>query len=319
MATLPTGVYTDSINNKPYTPKTPVQGIIKVIDNPVSRIGTPGGNVGDLTVTLEGDVPNATILEQILHYDEHYNGIYDLPSNSRIRYTLDDLEANGWITSAEKSELGSKYLDTTMGFTTANRYFQYVENNGTWYLKGFNVAAVNLQAHGGGEDANSIFTNKGKIIGLNEASTNNDILGRHVAFMFTEGVVSRKHEGFDNTGTVEMRAAQSLGYLIAYNASSYQYSKIEQSNGNNSLDYSTGRHYIMNNGDMKFYGNNNIGVYTNSAPKMTIRDETYVYSDGSWYKGQSITGGLERSEIKLNNPLTILGDQSIGVDIVKTA
>ena len=109
-ALLPTGIYTDSINNNPQGYVNQVQGLFKVIDNPVTRFGTPGGNVNDLTVTLEGDVPNAQFLEQILHYDEHYSGIPDPVSGMWKTYTLDELEERSWITSAEKSELAGKFL-----------------------------------------------------------------------------------------------------------------------------------------------------------------------------------------------------------------
>ena len=166
-ALLPAGVYTDSINTNPAGYSSSVQGVFKVIDNPVTRFGTPGGNVDDLTVTLEGDVPNAEFLEQILHYYEHYSGIPDPVSGMWKTYTLDEMETNGWITSTEKSELAAKFLDTTLGHTTADRQFQYVENNSTWNLKGSNVVAVNIQAHGGWNNANSSLMNKGKGKGMN--------------------------------------------------------------------------------------------------------------------------------------------------------
>ena len=313
-ALLPTGVYTDSINNNPGGYTSSVQGVFKVIDNPVTRFGTPGGNVNDLTVTLEGDVPNAQFLEQILHYDEHYSGIPDPVSGMWKTYTLDELEERSWITSAEKSELAGKFLDTALGHTTANRPFQYVENNSTWNLKGSNVVGVNIQAHGGWSDADSIFMNKGKITGLNEASSTNNLIGKQVAFMFTEGTAQRKQEGFDNTGTIEMRAPQSVIYLMTSNASSYDYSENSDSYGNNNINDNPGKHFLMNSGDIKLYGNNNIGVYTNNAPLMNKYNNEYNYTT-SWNKSKGIGNGLQRTEIRFNNPLTILGDQSIGVDI----
>ena len=158
---LPSGVYNSTTN-------TSVQGIFKVIDNAITRYGTAGGNVDDLVVTLEGDDPNPVFLGQILHYDEHYSGPL---------YTLDGLETQGWITAAEKTELADKFLDPVLGHTTANRNFQYVENNSTWNLTGSSIVAVNLQAHSGTQAANSIFMNRGKIIGLNEASKNNNLVG----------------------------------------------------------------------------------------------------------------------------------------------
>ena len=175
--------------------------------------------------------------------------------------------------------------------------------------------AVNLQAHGGDSKADSIFMNRGKIIGLNEASSTNNQLGRQVAFMFTEGEARRKQEGFDNTGTIEMRAPQSVGYLMADTASSYLYNKSTDSSGRNNITDNPGKHFLYNDGDMKFYGNNNIGVYTNNAALIMKEKYEKYYLDGSWRKDYSIYGDLHRSEIKFTEPLTILGDQSIGVDI----
>ena len=264
---LPSGSYDSRTSTLPtiYTPS--VQGIFKVVDNAITRYGTPGGNPDDLKVTLEGDDSNPVFLGQILHYDEHYLG---------TQYTLDGLQTQGWITAGEKTELADKFLDTVLGHTTANRPFQYVENNGTWNLKGSSIVAVNLQAHSGSQSADSIFMNRGKIIGLNEASTNNNLVGNQVAFMFTEGTSSQKQEGFDNTGLIEMRAPGNVIYLLTSSASS---------SGN-------GKHFLMNNGDIKLYGRQNVGVYTRSG-----------------------TTNLTRTEIKLYNPITVLGDESIGVDI----
>ena len=313
-AVLPVGIYSDSILNIPAVNYSSVQGVLKVIDNPITRFGTAGGNVNDLTITLEGDVQDAMYLEQILHYDEHYMGIPDPITGMSKTYTLDEQEANGWITASEKTELGDRFLDTTLGFTTANRPFQYVENNSTWNLKGGNVVAVNIQAHGGYSDADSIFMNRGNIIGLNEASSTNNQLGKQVAFMFTEGLSSRKQEGFDNTGTIEMRAPQSVVYLMTNNASSYSYSESSNSSGNNSVSDNPGKHFLYNDGEMKLYGNNNIGVYTNNASFIN-KSEYDQTSSGSWYKSKYANGGLQRSEIRFTTPLTVLGDQSIGIDI----
>jgi hypothetical protein len=198
-AVLPTGIYTDSILNNPAGYAYHVQGLFKVIDNPITRYGTSGGNVDDLKVTLEGDVVDAEYLVQILHYDEHYSGMEDPDTGEWKNYTLDELEAKNWITSAEKTELAAKFLDTELGHTTDNRWFQYVENNSSWNLTGSNVVAVNIQAHSGYQDANSIFTNRGEIIGHNIASSTKNLVGKQVAFMFTEGGSQRKQEGFDNT------------------------------------------------------------------------------------------------------------------------
>ncbi|WP_435307765.1 autotransporter domain-containing protein [Sebaldella termitidis] len=314
-AVLPTGIYTNSINNNPNGYINQVQGLFKVIDNPITRYGTAGGNVNDLKVTLEGDVVNAEYLVQILHYDEHYSGMQDPVTGEWKNYTLDELEERNWITAAEKTELGNKFLDTTLGQTTDNRDFQYVENNSSWNLKGSNVVAVNIQAHGGWQDANSIFMNRGEIIGLNEASSTNNLIGKHVAFMFTEGSSQRKQEGFDNTGLIEMRAPESVLFLMTNNASSYSYSESNDSYGNNNISDNPGKHILMNNGDMKLYGNNNIGVYTHNAPMVHKNEYAYYYSNGTWNESKSIYQGLQRTEMRLYNPITVLGDQSIGVDI----
>ena len=112
-AYLPTGVYNNSILNNPADFIEVVQGVLKVIDNPITRIGVVGGNVDDLTITLEGDTRNPRFLEQILQFDEHYTGIQNPNTGKYETYTLDDMEAKGWITSTEKAELGDRFLDTT--------------------------------------------------------------------------------------------------------------------------------------------------------------------------------------------------------------
>ena len=295
---IPLGMY-----NQVATVK--VQGIMKVIDNPVTRIGVSGSNPSDLEITLEGDDIKPVFLGQILHYDEHY---------LKTRYTLDKLEAKGWITTAEKVELGAKFLDTTLGHTTANRDFQYVENSGAWNLKGSNIVAVNLQAHSGSQKANSVFINRGIITGLNESSKINNLIGKQVAFMFTEGAAITKQEGFDNTGKIEMRAPQSLAYLMTNTASTYSYTKTTTPTST-TAGVVTGKHFLMNNGDIKLYGNNNIGVYTKSAPNTTIINTENLYNDGSWSKTYVEKSDIRRSEIRFYNPLTVLGDESIGVDI----
>lgn len=314
-ALLPTGIYTNSISNYPQGKTSQVQSLFKVIDNPITRYGTAGGNVNDLKVTLEGDVVNAEYLVQILHYDEHYKGMLNPITGEWENYTLDELEERNWITATEKIELGNKFLDTTLGHTTDNRDFQYVENNSSWNLKGSNVVAVNIQAHSGWQDANSIFMNRGEIIGLNEASSTNNLTGKQVAFMFTEGGSTSKQEGFDNTGLIEMRAPESVLFLMANNAFSYNYYDSHDSYGNHYMDENPGKHILMNNGDMKLYGNNNVGVYTRSGKMMTKDESEIYYSDGAWDVTKAIYDGLQRTEIRLYNPITVLGDQSIGVDI----
>ena len=316
-ATLPTGVYLDSINNNPQGSYSQVQGVFKVIDNPITRFGVAGGNVEDFKVILEGDVVNPKFLEQILHYDEHYSGITDPDTGEWKQYTLTEMEGKGWITSAEKTELGNKFLDTTLDHTVDNRWFQYVENNSSWYLKGSSVVAVNIQAHGGWSEANSIFMNRGRITGLNEASTTNNTIGKHVAFMFTEGQSNRKQEGFDNTGKIEFRAPESVIFLFTSGASSYQYYENSDSNGNEYIDPNPGKHILMNNGEMKLYGNSSIGIYSHNGPIESVSESYNRYSDGSWNKSSSVYNSLGRSEIRLYTPITVLGDQSIGIDIEK--
>ena len=316
LAVLPTGIYTDSILNYKDIYGMYVQGIFKVVDNPITRLGAAGGNPEDLKVTLEGDVPDAEYLVQILHYDEHYMG-YDPETGEMLKYTLTDMENNGWITAAEKQELGDKFLDTSLGHTADNRWFQYVENNGTWELKGSNVVAVNLQAHGAYEEANSYFTNRGTITGLNEASTVNNLLGKQVAFMFTEGDVYNKQEGFDNTGKIEMRAPESVIFLMTNNASSGYFSEDMNSEGEHNKYVGAGKHVMMNNGDMKLYGNSSVGFYTNNATYSHYNYSMDYHEDGSWNWYES-GNGLFRSELQLYKPITVLGDQSIGLDIERS-
>ncbi|WP_253349424.1 autotransporter domain-containing protein [Sebaldella sp. S0638] len=313
LAVLPTGIYTDSILNYKDIYGMQVQGVFKVVDNPITRFGVAGGNPEDLRVTLEGDVVDADYLVQILHYDEHYMG-YDPETGEMLRYTLTDMENNGWITAGEKQELADKFLDTSLGHTVDNRWFQYVENNGTWELKGSNVVAVNLQAHGAYEPANSYFTNRGTIVGLNEASTVNNLLGKQVAFMFTEGDAYNKQEGFDNTGKVEMRAPESVIFLMTNNASSGYFMEELGSDGEHSEYKGDGKHVMMNNGDMKLYGNSSVGFYTNNAVYSYYSYGIDYNEDGSW-KWYESGNGLFNSELQLYKPITVLGDQSIGLDL----
>jgi hypothetical protein len=316
LALLPTGIYSDSIFNYVDFHGAQVQGIFKVVDNPITRLGAAGADPGDFKVTLEGDVPDAEYLVQILHYDEHYMG-YNPETGEMLQYTLRDMENNGWITTAEKQELAGKFLDSGLGHTADNRYFQYVENNGTWELKGSNVVAVNLQAHGAYQEANSFFTNRGTITGLNEASTVNNLLGKQVAFMFTEGDTYNKQEGFDNTGKIEMRAPESVIFLMTNNASSGYFTEQMDSEGNYENYSSIGKHVLMNNGDMKLYGNSSIGFYTNNAVQSSYSYSMDYAEDGSWTWYVS-GNGLFKSELKLYKPITVLGDQSIGLDIERS-
>jgi hypothetical protein len=243
-----------------------MQAIEKVVDNALTRIGVSGSNPSDLIITLHNNRSSSTYGAQILHYDEHYLG---------TRYTIDQMVGFGWMTSAEQTELGAKFIDASLSHTTANRQFQYVENNSSWYLSGYQVIGVNLQAHTDGTD-NSIFMNRGSITGLNHPAAINGKASQHVIFEFTQGSSNTQHIGFDNTGDIETRAAQSVGYNF-YTVSS----------GGN------GRHIVMNSGNFKMYGQENVGVYT---------------KDG---------GTLTNSKVVLNEPITLLGDSSIGIDIRK--
>jgi len=239
------------------------QGIIKHVDTAVGRYkkGTK--------IIATNDVANPTYGKQILHYDEHYGG---------TQYTLDELVTNNIITDADRTAW-KKYLNMSGEFpthTAATRKFQMVENAGDWYLRGHKIMAVNLQAHGGSGQKNSIFLNKGNIIGLNEASANGYI-GEQAAFMFTQGSPTQEHRGFDNIGKIEMRAPLSV--IFHHNDGG--------ANSSNGLDI------MINSGTAKLYGQKSAG-YTS--------------------KGGAATS---RAILKLDKPITLLGDQNIGAVIEK--
>ncbi len=317
-AVLPTGVYSESVLNNPdSSPYSSLLGILKVVNNPITRIGINGSNPNDLKIILEGDVVDPLYMEEILYYNAKYRGIND----DDKKQTLDEMETEGWITVAEKTELGDKFLDKELGYTTANRPFQYVENNGTWNLKGSNVAAVNIQADG--YDSTSVFTNRGNITGLNEASSTNNQLGKQAVVVFTRESIFSKQTGFDNTGIIEMRAPQSIVYLLTDRASSngINVTCIDSCDTYRSESINNGKLMFYNDGNMKLYGNNNIGVYTNNAALVTIQyfeGDGFWYGDKAWHDWSSeyhMDGGLQSTEIKFFKPLTVLGDQSIGVDV----
>ena len=64
--------------------------------------------------------------------------------------------------------------------------------------------------------------------------------------MFTEGGSIRKQEGFDNTGLIEMRAPESVLFLMTNNAYSYNYSESNDNNGNHYINENPGKHILMN-------------------------------------------------------------------------
>jgi len=258
------------ITGAPYTtafnPTTSVngrtdQGIIKHVDTAVARYkaGTK--------IIATNDVANPTYGKQILHYDEHYDG---------TRYNLDGLVAANIITDADRTAW-TKYLNMDGGTTqtTANRDIQMVENAGDWYLRGHKIMAVNLQGHGNAAK-NTVFRNTGSITGLNEASAGGYI-GQHVAFMFTENVVSTTHRIFDNLGKIEMRAPMSVAFHH-HNDTGAQTNAIDM---------------MMNSGVIKLYGQKNVGYIAKSRAT------------------------LDRAILKLDKPITLLGDQNIGAVIDK--
>ena len=237
------------------------QGIIKHVDTAVGRYkkGTK--------IIATNDVANPNYGKQILHYDEHYDG---------TRYSLDGLVAANIITDADRTAW-EKYLNMDGGTTqtTANRNIQMVENAGDWYLRGHKIMAVNLQGHGNAAK-NTVFRNVGSITGLNEASAGGHI-GEHVAFMFTENVVSTTHRIFDNLGKIEMRAPMS----VAFHHHNYTGAQT------NAIDM------MMNSGVIKLYGQKNVGYIAKSLAT------------------------LDRAILKLDKPITLLGDQNIGAVIDK--
>jgi len=259
------------ITGEPYTaafnPTTSVngrtdQGIIKHVDTAVGRYkaGTK--------IIATNNVASPNYGKQILHYDEHYSG---------TRYNLDGLVAANIITDADRTAW-EKYLNMDGGTTqtTANRNIQMVENAGDWYLRGHQIMAVNLQGH---FDAakNTIFRNTGSITGLNEASAGGYI-GQHVAFMFTEHVVSTTHRIFDNVGKIEMRAPMSVVFHH-HNATGTTGNAIDM---------------MMNSGTVKLYGQQNVGFVAKSGAT------------------------LDRAILKLDKPITLLGDRNIGAVVEKT-
>ena len=197
------------------------------------------------------------------------------------KYTLDQLVAANIITAADK-EAWKKYLNMSGEFpthTVSSRPMQMVENAGDWYLRGHKIMAVNLQAHSGGDPKNSIFRNVGSITGLNEASAAGYI-GEHVAFMFTQGNASREHRGFDNIGKIEMRAPSSV--IFHHNDGG-----ASDTSGNDGLDI------MVNSGTAKLYGQKSAGY--------TSKPGTYP----------------TRAILRLDKPITLLGDQNIGAVIDK--
>ena len=253
----------------PFNPATSVNGradqaIIKHVDTAVGRYkaGTK--------IVATNNIATPNYGKQILHYDEHYLG---------TQYTLDQLVAANIITAADK-EAWKKYLNMSGEFpthTVSSRPMQMVENAGDWYLRGHKIMAVNLQAHSGGGQKNSIFRNVGSITGLNEASAAGYI-GEHVAFMFTEGIASQEHRGFDNLGKIEMRAPLSV---------IFHHHDYTGASGPTGLDL------MINSGVAKLYGQKSAGYTGKSASTPT------------------------RAILRLDKPITLLGDQNIGAVVDK--
>ena len=252
----------------PFNPATSVNGradqaIIKHVDTAVAKYkaGTK--------IVATNNIATPNYGKQILHYDEHYLG---------TRYTLDQLVANNIITTTDR-ENWKKYLNMSGEFpthTVATRPIQMVENAGNWYLRGHKIMAVNLQAHTGSHEKNSIFRNTGSIIGLNEASAAGYV-GEQVAFMFTEGDASKEHRGFDNLGKIEMRAPLSV---------IFHHHDYTGSSG-------TGLDIMINSNTAKLYGQKNAGYTSKQHATPT------------------------RAILKLDKPITLLGDQNIGAVIDK--
>ena len=173
------------------------QGFYRVVGAPVVRLGS------GVTFTLEGDNSSLSMSQHIIHYDAH----------SEQASTLDWLELNGRISTAEKSEL-SKYVPNTN-----SALLQYVVNEGKMNLVGRDVLAVNQQGHTYSRDTPvSIFANKGEITGLNDVTTSNYTSMRQTVFAYLEagnGTPGRE-QIFDNTasGKIELRAPESIVYNI---------------------------------------------------------------------------------------------------------
>ena len=102
-------------------------------------------------------------------------------------------------------------------------------------------------------------------------------IGQHVAFMFTANVVSTTHRIFDNLGKIEMRAPMSVAFHH-HNSTGAQTNAIDM---------------MMNSGVIKLYGQKNVGYIAKSLAT------------------------LDRAILKLDKPITLLGDQNIGAVINK--
>ena len=254
-AALPSSLITQS--------SVSMQGFYRIVGAAVVRLGA------GVTFTLEGDNSALAMSQHILHYDAH----------GEQASTLDWLETNGRISSAEKTEL-SKYVPNTN--TTR---VQYVVNDGKMNLLGRDVLAVNQQGHTySGDNPVSIFANKGDITGLNDLTTSGYSSMRQTIFAFLEtGNNPGREQIFDNTasGKIELRAPESIVYNIG---SSYERAHAAS---------------FFNSGSIKMYGLKNVGVYTAGA-----------------YSGYSSASGLANpGRIVFDTPIEILGDQSIGIDL----
>ena len=172
------------------------QGFYRVVGAPVVRLGS------GVTFTLEGDNSSLSMSQHIVHYDAH----------GEQASTLDWLETNGRISSAEKTEL-SKYVPNTN-----SALIQYMVNDGKMNLVGRDVLAVNQQGHTySGDTPVSVFANKGEITGLNDLTTSGYTSMRQTVFAFLEtGNAPGREQIFDNVtgGKIELRAPESM-YIIS--------------------------------------------------------------------------------------------------------
>ena len=237
------------------------QGFYRVVGAPMVRLGS------GVVFNMEGDHNPSSIegLQHIFHYDAHADRALD----------LDTLEMNGIISSAEKADF-TKYVDNTN-----SELFQYVKFEGAVNLTGSDVLAVNLQDHWGKKGVTSVFKNEGTIIGHDNLTTSNYESRRQVAFAWTEDQTDTRKLIFDNSGTVELRAADSVGFYITSSLA-----RVAATN-------------VYNTGTVKLYGMRNVGYYSRGG-----------------YRSYNATTGLPNpGKIVLDSPIEMLGDKSIGIDL----
>ena len=193
------------------------------------------------------------------------------------RYTLDELVTNNIITAADRTAW-EKYLNMDGGTTH------------TTANRHFQMV----------ENAGDWYLRGHKIMAVNLQAHNpalqkhsifrnmgsitglneasaNGYIGEQVAFMFTQGSPTQEHRGFDNLGKIEMRAPLSV--VFHHNDGG--------ANSGTALDI------MINSGTAKLYGQKSAG-YTSKQATAT-----------------------SRAILKLDNPITLLGDQNIGAVINK--